>query len=113
MLYIITEHFHKDKVKQLYHCFAEKGRMLPEGVSYINSWINEDVSICYQAMESDATERIEEWIGNWNDLSDFEVIPIITSAQAKEKVFCGMNDLITFYITSLQKMKWKKYWPEL
>ncbi len=87
MLYMIVETFHLDKVKRLYKRFEEKGRMLPEGVQYINSWITEDVTICYQMMESDTEKKIYEWIQNWIDLSDFKVIPVITSSQAKEKVF--------------------------
>ncbi|KAA9038083.1 DUF3303 domain-containing protein [Ginsengibacter hankyongi] len=64
----------------------EKGRQLPTGVHYINSWINEEVTTCYQVMESDSEEKINEWIQHWNDLADFKVIPVITSAQAKERV---------------------------
>jgi hypothetical protein len=89
MLYMIIERFHYDKVKELYKRFEEKGRMLPEGVKYINSWINEEVTICYQIMESDTEKKIHEWIRNWNDLADFEIIPVITSAEAKQKVFTG------------------------
>jgi hypothetical protein len=73
----------------LYKRFEEKGRQLPEGVHYINSWINEDVTICYQVMESDTEEKIYDWIQHWIDLADFKVIPVITSAQAKEKVDLG------------------------
>ena len=87
MLFMIIERFHSGKVKDLYKRFDEKGRMLPEGVIYINSWINEEVTLCYQVMESDNEEKIHEWIANWNDLADFTIIPVITSAQAKEKVF--------------------------
>ncbi len=90
MLYMIIERFHPGKVKELYKRFDEKGRMMPEGVHYINSWINEDVSICYQVMESESEEDLQEWISHWNDLADFEVIPVITSAQAKEKVFVNV-----------------------
>jgi 2-hydroxy-3-keto-5-methylthiopentenyl-1-phosphate phosphatase len=84
---MIIETFHPGKVKQLYKRFEEKGRLMPEGVQYINSWINEDVTTCYQVMESDTEKKIHEWIQNWIDLSDFKVIPVITSSQAKEKVF--------------------------
>lgn len=87
MLYMIIEKFHDGKVKALYNRFAEKGRMMPAGVQYINSWINEEVTVCYQVMESESIEGIQEWIANWNDIVDFEIIPVITSAQAKEKVF--------------------------
>jgi hypothetical protein len=86
---MIIEIFHPNKVKDLYKRFAEKGRQLPEGVHYINSWIDEDVKICYQVMESDSEEKIHEWIQYWIDLSDFQVIPVLTSAQAKEKVFAS------------------------
>lgn len=87
MLYMIIERFYPGKIKDLYKRFHEKGRMMPEGVSYINSWINKDVSICYQVMESSSEEKLQEWISHWNDLADFEIIPVITSAEAKEKVF--------------------------
>lgn len=86
MLYMIIEEFHSDKVKQLYKKFEEKGRQLPEGVRYINSWVTEDVTICYQVIESDKEEKIYQWIRQWIDFADFKVIPVITSAEAKEKV---------------------------
>ena len=87
MLFMIIEKFHPGKVKNLYQRFEEKGRLMPEGVNYINSWIDSKINICYQVMESDSEVKIHKWISNWNDLADFEVIPVITSAQAKEKVF--------------------------
>lgn len=87
MLYMVIEKYHEGKIKALYERFAEKGRMMPEGVQFINSWINEDVTVCYQVMESDSIEGLKQWIANWNDIVDFEIIPVITSAQAKEKVF--------------------------
>lgn len=87
MLYMIIERFHPGKEKELYMRFDEKGRMMPAEVTYINSWINEDVTICYQLMETDSTDKLKEWISNWNDLADFELIPVISSAEAKAKVF--------------------------
>ena len=89
MLYMIIERFKPGKVKEMYKRFEEKGRMLPIGVSYINSWINEEVTVCYQVMESESREKIDEWITHWSDLIDFTIIPVITSVQAKEKVFAG------------------------
>ncbi|HEU5167484.1 MAG TPA: DUF3303 family protein [Chitinophagaceae bacterium] len=86
MQYMVIEHFHPGKIKELYRRFDEKGRMLPEGVKYINSWISEDMTICYQVMESDSIDKLEIWISNWNDIVDFKVIPVITSADAKKRV---------------------------
>ena len=87
MLYMIIEKFHAGKVKMIYERFDEKGRMMPEGVNYINSWIQTDMNTCYQVMESDSKEKIYEWISHWKDLADFEIIPVITSSEAKIKMF--------------------------
>jgi hypothetical protein len=86
MHYMIIERFHPGKVKDMYQRFEEKGRMLPEGVNYVNSWINEPVTGCYQVMGSESPEKLEEWMDQWKDLVDFEVIPVISSAQAREKI---------------------------
>jgi hypothetical protein len=84
---MVIERYHEGKAKMLYQRYSEKGRMMPEGVQYINSWINEEVTVCYQLMESDSIEGLQQWISNWGDIVDFEVIPVISSAEAKEKVF--------------------------
>jgi hypothetical protein len=89
MLYMIIEKFHAGKAKAIYERFTEKGRLMPDGVKYIDSWITKDMSRCYQVMEAISEESIHGWISNWNDLSDFEVIPVITSDEAKARVFSG------------------------
>lgn len=87
MLYMIIEKFQAGKVKMIYERFDEKGRMMPDGVNYINSWIQTDMSTCYQVMESDSKEKIHEWISHWKDLADFEIIQVITSSEARIKIF--------------------------
>lgn len=89
MLFMIIERFRPGKVKAMYRRVEEKGRMLPDGVTYINSWINDEVTVCYQLMEAGSAEKIHEWTRHWNDLVDFEVVPVISSAQAKEKLFAA------------------------
>lgn len=86
MLYMIIERFRPGKTKDLYKRFEEKGRMLPDGVKYINSWIDNDILTCYQVMESESEQKLQHWISYWNDLADFEVIPVISSTEAREKV---------------------------
>jgi hypothetical protein len=83
---MVIEHYHPGKLKVLYQRFDEKGRMLPDGVTYIDSWINEDITVCYQLMESDSLDKLNEWISNWNDIVDFELIPVISSSEAKNSV---------------------------
>jgi hypothetical protein len=87
MQYMIIERFRQGKIMEMYKRFEEKGRLMPDGLNYIGSWITEDVGVCYQAMETDDIDKLHQWINNWNDLVEFEIIPVITSQQAKEKVF--------------------------
>ena len=86
MQYMIIEKFRPGKVKELYKRFEEKGRQLPEGLTYINSWINEDVTLCYQLMETEHIDKIHEWIEHWIDVAEFEIVKVISSAEAKRKV---------------------------
>lgn len=83
---MVIEKFRAGKVRDVYLRFDEKGRMAPDGVAYVNSWINEDVTICYQVMESESRDKLMEWISHWADLVDFEVVPVMTSAEARKKV---------------------------
>ncbi len=87
MQYMIIEKFHSGKIKTLYQRFADEGRLMPDGITYINSWINESVTTCYQVMETNNPALLNEWINNWKDLADFEVVPVINSAEAKNRVF--------------------------
>lgn len=85
MLFMIIERFVAGDPRPVYERFAAKGRMAPEGVEYINSWVTPDLKICYQVMESPGRKLLDEWIANWTDIVDFEVIPVITSAEARQR----------------------------
>ena len=89
MLYMIIERFHNEKIRSVYERFDKMGRMMPDGVNYIDSWVTEDLSTCYQVVESVSEEKIHEWISNWNDLVDFEIIAVMSSTNAREKVMAG------------------------
>lgn len=71
---------------EIYRRFDEKGRMMPEGLNYVSSWIDTEVKQCFQLMETEDVTLFDEWIFNWKDLADFEVIPVITAAEAREKI---------------------------
>jgi hypothetical protein len=89
MQYMIVEKFKKGKLKDVYQRFAERGRLAPEGLMHVNSWITEDLSTCYQVMETDNFHTLEQWMDVWKDLVDFEVIPVINSREAREKIDAG------------------------
>ena len=81
MLYMIVEHF-RDNAIPIYRRFRERGRMAPDGLRYVASWVTEDYRRCFQVMECDDPALLEQWMSNWRDLTDFEVIPVNTSADA-------------------------------
>ncbi len=84
MLYMVVETF-KNKV-EVYRRFDEKGRMMPDGLDYVSSWIDIDFKKCFQLMETEDFNLFEQWTRNWEDVTDFEIIPVMTSKQAAEKV---------------------------
>ena len=86
MLFMVIEKFHGGNPKPVYERFAAKGRMAPEAVSYVNSWITEDLGTCYQVMDAPDRANLDEWIANWRDIVDFEVVPVITSHEARQRV---------------------------
>ena len=86
MLYMIIERFKNRDPVPVYRRFRDKGRMAPEGLTYVSSWVTEDMDRCYQVMECDDRRLLEQWMTRWSDVTDFEVIPVVTSAQAVERI---------------------------
>jgi uncharacterized protein DUF3303 len=72
--------------RPVYARAAEHGRMLPHGLVYIDSWIDaERLDRCFQLMETDDPELFEEWTAHWSDLAEFEIVPVVTSAEAADR----------------------------
>ncbi|MCZ6533742.1 MAG: DUF3303 family protein [SAR324 cluster bacterium] len=86
MLYMVIETFKDDCAAQVYERFRERGRMTPPGLEYIESWVDADVTRCFQLMKCDNPALLEQWMEHWWDLTDFEVVPVIDSKQAMAKV---------------------------
>ncbi len=82
MLYMVIERFQGGDPRPTYRRFREKGRMMPDGLTYVSSWVKSDLSMCWQVMECSERALLDEWIAHWSDLTDFEVIPVVTSAEA-------------------------------
>ena len=80
MLFMVVERF-KDAAL-VYRRFRERGRLAPDGLEYIASWVSADLGTCYQVMECADRRPLDLWMANWEDLVDFEVIPVVTSAEA-------------------------------
>jgi len=83
---MVVEHFRNRDPKPVYARFEEKGRLAPDGLVYVSSWVDESLARCFQLMETHDRELIDHWIANWEDLVSFEVYPVITSAEAADRV---------------------------
>jgi hypothetical protein len=86
MLYMIIENFRNGDPKPVYRRFRERGRLAPDGLRYVSSWVTEDRRRCYQVMECDDRALLEQWMAQWSDLVEFEVIPVTTSDAAARAI---------------------------
>jgi hypothetical protein len=82
MLFMIVERFRRGDAVPIYRRFRDQGRLAPEGLTYVASWVTHDLTRCFQVMECNDRATLDIWISNWSDLVDFEVIPVVTSAEA-------------------------------
>ena len=86
MRFMVIEHFKDADPVPIYRRFRERGRMLPEGVTYVASWIEAGFQRCFQVMECDDLALLQQWLLNWNDIGEFEVVPVVTSQEAAKVV---------------------------
>ena len=85
-LYMVTEHFKGGDAVPVYRRFRDQGRLAPEGLSYISSWVDRTLERCFQLMETDSPVLIDQWIAAWSDIVDFEVHAVISSTEAAEGI---------------------------
>jgi hypothetical protein len=85
-LYMVVEHFKNKDAVPVYRRFRECGRMAPEGLSYVSSWVDDKFECCYQVMGTHDRRLLDEWMAKWSDLVEFEVHRVMTPKDAAEKV---------------------------
>ena len=86
MLYMIIENFRDGDAAPVYRRLKERGRQVPEGLTYVASWVTSDLTRCYQVMECEDRALLDDWMSSWSDLVRFEVVPVIDSAAAAAAV---------------------------
>jgi hypothetical protein len=86
MVYMVVEQFKNGDAVPAYRRFRERGRLAPEGLTYVTSWVDDKLQRCFQLMETDDRRLLDEWIAHWSDLVEFEVFPVITSQEALNKI---------------------------
>ena len=84
MFYMVVERFKEGAAPEIYRRLRDKGRMMPEGLEYVSSWIDLDFKTCYQLMRTEDESLFRRWTDAWDDLMEFEITPVRTSAEAAE-----------------------------
>ena len=85
-LFMVVEHYKNADPLPVYRRFRDQGRMAPEGLEYMSSWVDHELKHCYQLMRTQDPALLNDWISNWSDLVDFEVIPVMTSKEAADRI---------------------------
>jgi hypothetical protein len=91
MLFMVIERFRNNDAAAVYCRFREKGRMLPDGLKYVDSWVEVNGNRCFQLMECDEVQLFQHWVARWNDLVDFEIAAVCTSKEAAAGHEFGVN----------------------
>jgi len=86
MLFLVIEKFRNSDPVPVYRRFRDRGRLAPDGLQYVASWVTDDLTRCFQIMECADRALLDEWLARWQDLADFEVLPVLTSAEAQARV---------------------------
>jgi hypothetical protein len=86
MLFMVIERFRGGDAATVYRRYRERGRMTPEGLRYVDSWVERGFGRCFQLMECDDPRLLQEWIVCWEDLVEFEVFTVVTSKEAAEAI---------------------------
>lgn len=84
--YMVVEHFKGGDAVPVYRRFRDRGRLAPDGLSYLSSWVDVNLKRCYQLMETDDRDLLDQWLAAWSDLVDFEVHQVMSSAEAVEAI---------------------------
>ena len=86
MLYMVIEKYKTPGAIEIYRRAKNQGRMMPDGLEYVSSWVDFNFTRCFQLMKTDNQKLFEQWINNWQDLVEFEIIPVQTSAEAMRTI---------------------------
>ena len=86
MLFMVIERFRGGDAAPVYRRYRERGRMMPEGLSYVESWVEAGFGRCFQLMECEDARLLQQWMSRWEDLVEFEVFTVVTSKEAAEAI---------------------------
>ncbi|MGA3108712.1 MAG: DUF3303 family protein [Candidatus Bathyarchaeia archaeon] len=86
MLFMVIERFKNRDARAVYTRSRERGRMLPEGLKYVDSWVEANFDRCFQLMECGDAKIFQQWVFEWRDLVDFEIVPVVPSKETTDAI---------------------------
>lgn len=86
MLFMVVETFRNQDAKVVYDRLKQRGRGLPDGLTFVSSWVTADLSRCFQVMECDSVGLLQRWVTEWSDLVEFEIVPVASGSDTKDAV---------------------------
>jgi uncharacterized protein DUF3303 len=84
MLFMVIENFRSQDAKAVYRRFRDKGRLTPDGLQFVGSWVEANLGRCFQLMECDDVTLLQRWVVEWSDLIDFEIVPVVPGKAVAE-----------------------------
>ncbi len=81
MMFMVIETFRDHNARAIYDRLRDKGRQMPDGLTFVNSWVSADLGRCFQLMETDDITQFQRWIVEWADLMAFEIVPVVQSRE--------------------------------
>jgi hypothetical protein len=79
MLFMVVERFAPGIAAEIYRTVRERGRMLPDGLIYVDSWVSASLDVCFQLMECEDPLLLQEWTAQWGILADIDLVPVVPS----------------------------------
>ena len=86
MLFMVIERFRNQDAKTVYHRFREQGRLAPDGLDYVGSWVEASLDRCFQRMECNDVTLLQQWVAQWSDLVIFEIVPVVPGKETAAKL---------------------------
>jgi hypothetical protein len=86
MLFMVIERFKDRDAKAVYRRLRDQGRGAPEGLRYVDSWIEASFARCFQLMECDDARLLQQWVAFWGDLVEFEIVPVVPSTETRATI---------------------------
>jgi hypothetical protein len=81
MLFMVIENYRNQDAKSVYRRFGDQGRLMPDGLTFVSSWVAADLGRCFQLMECNDVTLLQRWVSEWSDLVEFEIVPVVSGKE--------------------------------